>query len=89
MKRIRPTTHPVRTFGLWALGSAVAYLIIRELTTVTSRGAATGAGPTTPSTLMPSCKRDIDRDNGNPEDQLDAAIDATFPASDPIAMQFE
>lgn len=89
MKRIHSTSHPVRTFGLWALGGAMAYLIVRELTAGSGPEAIAGAGPTTPSTLSPSNNRDVDRDNGDMDEQLDAAVDATFPASDPISMQFE
>jgi hypothetical protein len=82
-------TSPVRTFGLWALGGAMTYLILRELSVGTRRRALTGAGPTTPSTLPPFGDRDIDRSNGDLDGQLDAAVDATFPASDAISMQFE
>lgn len=89
MRHTRPTRHPIRTFGLWALGGAMAYLIIRELTAGSGPQAVRAAGPTTPSTLSPSNNRDVDRDNGDMDEQLDAAVDATFPASDPISMQFE
>ncbi|HET7601578.1 MAG TPA: hypothetical protein VFK36_01085 [Gemmatimonadales bacterium] len=89
MRHTRPARHPVRTFGLWALGGAIAYLILRELTTESGGQAVQGAGPTTPSTLTPSSNRDVERDNGDMDEQLDAAVDATFPASDPISMQFE
>jgi hypothetical protein len=88
MRHAHPARHPVRTFGLWALGGAMAYLILRELTTTTGPGRR-AAGPTTPSTLPPASNRDVERDNGDADEQLDAAIDATFPASDPISMQFE
>jgi hypothetical protein len=47
------------------------------------------AGPTTPSTLPPYGSRDVDRNNGDMDQRLDAAVDATFPASDPFSMQFE
>ncbi|HET9605154.1 MAG TPA: hypothetical protein VFO96_12750 [Gemmatimonadales bacterium] len=89
MKHIRSTSHPVRTFGLWALGGAIAYLIVREMMTDAGRQAVGAAGPTTPSTMSPANMREVDRDNGDMEDQLDAAVDASFPASDPISMQFE
>ncbi|HET7109529.1 MAG TPA: hypothetical protein VFI41_01545 [Gemmatimonadales bacterium] len=85
----RPATHPVRTFGLWALGGAIAYLIVREMMTETGEQAVQSVGPTTPSTLAPSSRRDVERENGDMEEQLDKAVDATFPASDPISMQFE
>jgi hypothetical protein len=39
--------------------------------------------------MSPANMREVDRDNGDMEDQLDAAVDASFPASDPISMQFE
>lgn len=89
MRHTRPPRHPVRTFGLWALGSAIAYLIVREMMTETGEQAVQAAGPTTPSTLAPSGQREVERDNGDMEEQLDKAVDATFPASDPISMQFE
>jgi hypothetical protein len=89
MKQARSTTHPVRTLGLWALGGAIAYLIVREMMTETGEQAVQAVGPTTPSTLAPSSRRDVERENGDQEEQLDKAVDATFPASDPISMQFE
>ncbi len=88
MRHTRPNRHPVRTFGLWALGGAMAYLIVRELMSGKT-GQFQAAGPTTPSTLPPASNRDVERDNGDMDEQLDAAVDATFPASDPISMQFE
>lgn len=88
MRHTRATRHPVRTFGLWALGGAMTYLILREL--MPGAGAEPrAAGPTTPSTMSLAGNREVDRDNGDMDEQLDAAVDATFPASDPISMQFE
>jgi hypothetical protein len=86
MKSASTVTHSVRTFGLWAVGGAAAYLIVRELTRKPAR--RKGAGPTTPSTMP---ERDLPEMNvtHGPEAQLDAAVDATFPASDPYSMVFE
>lgn len=77
--------HSLRTMGLWALGGAAVYLIARELTTA---GRGHRAGPTTPSTMP---ERGVSSQDGvsSAEAQLDAAVDATFPASDAISMRFE
>ena len=87
MKSARTATHPVRTFGLWALGGAAAYLIIRELTDRSRHHA--GVGPTTPSTMSEHGNREVDQSAQDLEQRLDAAVDATFPASDPYSMVFE
>lgn len=86
MKSASTATHSMRTFGLWAAGGAAAYLIVRELTRKPAR--RKGAGPTTPSTMPERDLPEMNVTHGS-EAQLDAAVDATFPASDPYSMQFE
>jgi hypothetical protein len=86
MKSASTVTHSVRMFGLWAVGGAAAYLIVRELTRKPAR--RKGAGPTTPSTMPERDLPEMNVTHGS-EAQLDAAVDATFPASDPYSMQFE
>ena len=89
MRSARASSHPIRTLGLWALGGAAAYLILRELSSGTAAPLLQMAGPTTPSTLPLYGSREVDRRNGDMDQRLDAAVDATFPASDPFSMQFE
>jgi hypothetical protein len=88
MARLHSSHHSFGAFALWLLGGTAAYLILRELTSGTRQRSAS-PGPTTPSTMSSDGLREVDRSNGDMDQQLDAAVDSTFPASDPYSMQFE
>ncbi len=87
----RASGHTLRSLGLWALGGVAGYLIIREFRAGAPGRAAghTSGGPVTPATLPADTERGVEESGGDSDQQLDAAVDATFPASDPISMQFE
>lgn len=89
MARLHSSHHPFGAFALWLLGGTAAYLILRELTSGGASRNVGSPGPTTPSTMSSDGLRDVDRNGGSADEQLDAAVDSTFPASDPYSMQFE